>query len=468
VPTRALFYAPRVGLAYDLHGNGKTVFRGGWGMYYSHDSTGFSGGGATTSTGNSTYNTPGTISCTFGQLFTTKYVPCGAYSSAPASITPFSVSAVNPKDDRMPLTYNYNFTVDQQGPWSTLFEVAYVGNQSTDLSSLGNLQNQNVIPLGAFFKPDPVTNQTNPPSSIPNSADYRPYPNYQSISVPSHIAWANYNSFQASWNKQKGALIWGANYTWSKAMGVRGNWDTGSIADPVDPEHDYGIVSFDRPQALNFTYSYDVGQKYNGNKVLKQVVNGWQISGINSIQSGPNLAVLNGNTSYNLGGGVDYTSGGQTVNIPVNASVWLGSSDYTLQPTVTCDPRTNLKKDQFVNGSCFALPQQGTQGWWNLPDNHGPAYFRWDLSVFKTFNMSERQNMQFRVSGFNFLNHPLTSFNNNNLNTLNLNVVNCTGCTATTPQQAIQNAAIGNASTFGSTAFRTGVRIVELGFKYNF
>jgi len=47
-------------------------------------------------------------------------------------------------------------------------------------------------------------------------------------------------------------------------------------------------------------------------------------------------------------------------------------------------------------------------------------------------------------------------------------VENCTGCTATTPQQAIQNATISNASTFGSTAFRNGVRIVELGFKYNF
>jgi hypothetical protein len=468
VPTRALFYAPRVGLAYDLHGNGKTVFRGGWGMYYSHDSAAYPGGGASIPTGMATYSTPGNISCTFGQLFTTQYVPCGAYSAAPTSITPFSISAVNPKDDRMPLTYNYNFTIDQQGPWSTLFEIAYVGNQSTDLSSLGNLQNQNVIPLGAFFKPDPITGQLNPPSSIPNTADYRPYPNYQSVSVPSHIAWANYNSLQASWNKQKGALIWGANYTWSKAMGVRGNWDTGSIADPVNPQNDYGIVSFDRPQALNFTYSYDMGQKYNGNKVLKQVVNGWQISGINSIQSGPDLAVLNGNTNYNLNGGVDYTSGGTTTSVPISSSVWLGSSDYLLQPVVVCDPRTNLKKDQFVNGSCFALPQQGTQGWWNLPDNHGPAYFRWDLSVFKTFNISERQNMQFRVSGFNVLNHPLTSFNNNNLSTLNLNVGNCAGCTATTPEQAIQNATITNASTFGSTAFRNGVRIVELGFKYNF
>jgi hypothetical protein len=116
VPTRALFYAPRAGVAYDLHGNGKTVFRGGWGTYYSHDSASIAGG-LQTGIGLQTYSNPSNITCTFGQLFTTKYVPCGAYSSNPTSITPFSISAMDPKDDHMPVTYNYNFTIDQQGPW---------------------------------------------------------------------------------------------------------------------------------------------------------------------------------------------------------------------------------------------------------------------------------------------------------------------------------------------------------------
>lgn len=467
VPTRPLFYAARLGLAYDLYGGGKTIFRGGWGMYYSHDSAGLAGG-LSTAIGLQTYSNPSNITCTFGQLFTQKYVPCGAYSTTPNSLTPFTITAMNAKDDNMPLTYNYNLTLDQQGPWKSMFEIAYVGSQSAHLATLGNLQNQNVIPLGAFFQPDPITGKLNPPSAIPNTSDYRPYPNYQSINVANHTAWSNYNSMQVSWNRTSGSMIWGANYTWSKAMGVRGNYDTGYIADPVDMNHDYGILAFDRPQALNLNYSWQEGEKYHGNRVLKQVLNSWEISGISTIQSGPDLAVINGSTSFGLSGGVNYTSGGTTVSIPVGAGQWLGSSDYTLQPIVTCDPRIGLKRDQFVNGNCFGLPAMGTQGWWNLPDVHGPAYFKSDLSVFKDFKVSERQNMQFRLSGFNVLNHPLTSFNNNNLGVLSLQAGDCTGCTYTTPAQALQNATIINASTFGSTEFKTGVRIVELGFKYNF
>jgi hypothetical protein len=76
--------------------------------------------------------------------------------------------------------------------------------------------------------------------------------------------------------------------------------------------------------------------------------------------------------------------------------------------------------------------------------------------------------MQFRVSGFNFLNHPLTSFNNNNLGSLSLSAGDCTTCKYTTPADALAGATITNASTFGSTSFKNGVRLVELGFKYNF
>ncbi len=494
VPTRALFYAPRFGVAYDLLGNGKTVLRGGWGMYYSHDSAGQGGNELATAIGLYTYNTPASTSCTFGQLFTpntsqltttspgpfkpstTNPLACGYFANTTTSITPFGVYALDPKDNRMPLTYNYNFTIDEKGPWNSMFEVAYVGNQTSDLAtqtatSGTNLTNQDVIPLGAEFGPDPILGQpqsgtVQSPTNITQYADYRPYPNYSYVNVPTHVAWANYNALQASWNRQRGDLVYGANYTYSKSLAVRGNYDTGTISDPIDPHHDYGVTSFSRPQALNFTYSYAEGTKYNGNHLLRQVADNWMVSGVIGLQSGPDLALWQG-TNFGLSGTT--ASAGTTTELPsISGNGWLGSEDYTLQPNVTCDPRRGLKKDQYVNGACFALPAPGNQGWWNLPAVRGPAYFKWDMSVYKDFAISERQKLQFQLSGFNWLNHPLVSFYNQNATTLVLQAGDPIGSTYTSASQAATAATITNSSTFGSTAYKSGVRIVEFGVKYTF
>ena len=73
---------------------------------------------------------------------------------------------VDPTDPGQPLTYAYNLTVDQRLPWNSMLEVAYVGNQTSQLSddaedlegsNYSELANQNKTPIGAFFKPDPVT-----------------------------------------------------------------------------------------------------------------------------------------------------------------------------------------------------------------------------------------------------------------------------------------------------------------------
>jgi hypothetical protein len=531
--TTALFYQPRAGIAYDMYGNGKSVFRGGFGVYRSRDSANITGGAVQTATNliEYTINTSFADSCTLDQLFnaapvstplngaggypvSSKVVACGyytgsfsgtqnsktgiisgTYTGSPAfDATPGvytstgavgSIAAANPHDKEQPVTYNYNFTLDQQLPDSMVFEVAYVGNQSTDLATLGNLQNQNVIPLGAFFKPDPLTGQTNTTYNIPTTIvnDYRPYPNYQQVDVPSHTNWANYNALQVSLNKQRGSLVFGVNYTWSKAMGVRGNYDTGNIADPVNPHHDYGIVSYDRPQVVNFSYSYQEGTKFHGNRELGWFLNGWEASGITTITSGPDLSNLNGSTNYSLSASASFytdSSRNNSVGIPVGAQEWLGSSDYTLQPTVTCNPSANLRSKvlsgassrEYVNGACFALPALGTQGWWNLPDVHGPAYFKSDLSIYKDIQINDRQNLQLRASGFNFLNHPISSFNNNNLVALDLtfedqcNKTTGAGCFYS-EQAALAGMTLDNPG-FGYTPFKAGVRIVEFGVKYNF
>ena len=499
IDPHGLFYSPRAGLAYDLYGNGKTTFRGGFGLYRSHDSVAFPSGAINTGIDLVDHVVAGQESCTYGQLFNPAgahtypcehYYSSGTASGLPSAAGQVTAYALNRKDNQQPLTYNYNFTVDQQLPGGSNFEIAYIGNQSTHLSTLGNLQNVNVIPLGAFFGPDPVTGETNPPAQIssPLSSDYRPYPNYEQVYVPQHTNWANYNALQASINKQRGALIYGVNYTWAKSLAVRGNYDTGNIADPVNPHHDYGITAFDRRQAINFTYSYQEGKKFKGTRLLQPVLNGWEISGITTLTSGPDLSIYDGTNfgfSAQAGYYVQGSSGLTSISVPISAANYLGSSDYSLQPTVTCDPRLNLHSSidtstgvartahQFVNGNCFAVPKPGTQGWWNLPDTQGPAFFKSDLSLYKDFQLTEHQQLQFRMAGFNFLNHPITSFNNANLSNLNLTFADpvCT-TTSTTGCYTSQSAAFAgeymNNPNFGLSYYKVGQRIVEFGLKYNF
>ena len=527
-PSRALFYQPRVGFAYDLYGNGKSVFRGGFGLYRSRDPAGVPGGPVSTATNLITYSISSSFSssCTLDQLFNSapistplgsypagsKVVTCGYYSGSysgtqntktgvitgtytgsPAFDTTLgtftttgavgAITAANPHDSEQPLVYNYNFTVDQQFPQGVTFEVAYVGNQGKDLVTSSNLQNQNVIPLGAFFKPDPLTGISNPVSNITSSQvnDYRPYPNYQQVNVPTHSLWSNYNALQVSLNKQRGSLVFGINYTWSKTMYVNG-----SGPDPVNPVHDYGIAPWDRPSVVNFSYSYQEGKKFHGNQELGWLLNSWELSGITTLTSGPDLAI-NSSTNFGFSAGASYyTNSARTtsVSIPVGAQEWLGSSDYNLQPTVTCDPGANLHTQpatpgnpqtrQYANGNCFALPAQGTQGWWNLPATRGPAYFKSDLSIYKDIPLHEKQSVQLRMSGFNFLNHPLYAFNGPNTgNALNLtfqdpacNQTTGAGCFYT-QQAALAGLQLENAG-FGLTASKTGVRIVEFAVKYNF
>jgi hypothetical protein len=486
-PSRPMFYSPRAGLAYDLYGDGKTTIRGGWGAYRFHDSYNDSAGALSTTIGTQTYTSPSNISCTYDQIARQGAADaaakgplpvgmgCPSQVGASGSVGAFSVEALDPHDDKQPVTYNYNFTVDQLMFGDGLLELSYVGNRSADTFTEGNLRNQNFIPLGGLFQPDPLTGTvTQPGTSQSVVQDYRPYPNYTTVYVPNHIGYGNYNSAQISYNKQKGAFIYRVNYTWAKALGIRGDYRTGFVGDPSVLRHNYGYLNFNRNNAVNATYSWQVGHLYKGNRVIGAILNQWEFSGITSLQSGPDINALTGNGNFNLAGGVTYTPPGATAatTLGISNSSFLGTPDINLQPVVTCDPRHNLQNSstyghQYFNGSCFALPKLGTNGTFDLPDTHGPAYFDTDLTVQRNFKVRETQVLQFRLSGFNFLNHPLYAFEQSNAAATTLNYALPTGTVVSTPQEAFAAAAFSQAS-FGYTPFKQGYRIVELGAKYTF
>jgi hypothetical protein len=163
-----------------------------------------------------------------------------------------------------------------------------------------------------------------------------------------------------------------------------------------------------------------------------------------------------------------------TVQFSINNTNVLGTPDIELQPVVTCSPKGNLVKNSilgrnYINGSCFSLPPYGTNGNFELPDIHGPAYFSNDITVQRTINFTEKKNLQFRIAGFNFLNHALPAFYgpSGGVPNLTLNFGAPSTYVATSPQQGYSVAAQ-SSSTFGFTPYKNGYRIVELSARFSF
>ncbi len=472
VGSTALFFQPRFGLAYDLYGNGKTMLRGGFGAYRSHDSWNDISAAEATSEGQAqSYIGGGGLALRDIPLILkdssslanpTGQNGCGCLNTS---------FGLQQGDTDQPLTYTYSFSVDQQLSPSTVFEISYQGSQSTHLltqweqGAQGDLENIDALPVGSFFRPDPYTGSVLDPSDIVNndvSGDYRKFPYYSQVNVIRHALYSNYNGLQASIRKTQGRLLYSVNYTWSKNMGVFGAYSTGNVIDSTNIRPNYGPLQGDRSDILNSTFAYDTGKFRYGNRLIRGLLSSYDVSGIINLQSGPNVQRVLG-SNLGLSGQITNPTGAPSTlytNYSISSANYLGTTDVVLQPALLCDPRSNIdrKAHQYMNASCFALPKFGVNGPAEIPYIHAPGYFDFDARFSRQINLHEKQSLQVQFSAFNVLNRANPSFSSKFPEEQTLQFY------GTTPQGLEEAYPL----QFGHANYKFGRRVSEISLKYNF
>jgi hypothetical protein len=366
-------FSPRVGFAYDVAGQGKTVVRAAYGIFY-----GFPEGllyqrtdamqpvdlylsiPAPPTWDNIYEGYPG------GTPFPRGHIPASDFSSY-KFLLPVSGGVLDP-DSKVNYTQTYNLTVEQQLGDKMAFSLAYVGNRSNHI--MGSRQ----------FNPAVY----GPGATVGNENSRRLFHGLGAVELAQSYEYEGFNSLQANvTRRESNGLTLLTNIVWSKTIDNTSSATEGNTGppDPFNLASGRGPADFDQKIRYNLSANYLIPNAHvQGWK--NAIVNGWQVNAIVSLQTGLPFTVLSG-TDRSLSG--------------------VGN-DYADQVGNPARPSGVSKVKEYFNTASFVPATIGTFG--NIGRNslRGPGYADVDTSIFKNMFTGDRVSAQFQAEAFNTFN----------------------------------------------------------------
>ena len=369
-------FAPRIGFAYLLTSDKKTVLRGGYGIYFERSTDATWMAMQAGAPFNGTLNNPkneiinGTPTWQLPALFPTVY----------SAQTGSDFSAYNPNMQE-PYVQQWNLTVERQLSPSTGLRVSYIATKGTRL-----IWNHDLNMLHT--------------SNIPYSPLNKPFPTLGSIVYVDNGANSIYNGLEVTLTRKwKSGLMYESTYTLANNITDNDNgWQGGAEATySYNREYDRGPVSWTRRQRMANSLFWELpfgnGKRFLQNsKGLNRLVGGWQYSLVNILQTGDHFTPEI-NTTYDMGNINNYSgrpdrlkngnlSGGQR-----SINQWFATSLGT-------------------PGAAWGYPPSSRIGNAGFDILTGPGTINLDMGLFKTFQVRERMRLQIQMTATNALNHP--------------------------------------------------------------
>jgi len=446
-------FGPRIGLAWDPRGNGKTAIRAGFGIYYSLiDDLSFllnslpPANGSLTSSGSLFNLIP---------VFPSAVIPPACTTGVPTSqCSTFAPQGVQ-ADAKTPTVNEWNLSVEQQVAKSTALRVAYVGSfgyhgfVSIDPNDIPAQICSNAAGCTAGGTPGTVK------STVAQGAQYIPVQGRLNPFLGAGFFWytegnSSYNALQTEVTHRLAAgLQFRANYTWSKNLDMNSALTIAQsanepqmIMDRNDLKRDWGPSALNPKHQASFSTRYELpfghGKHWGSNLrgAGEKLVSGWQLNEIATLLSGfPFTPLIGANRS---GDGDIRNPDRPVLNPSFTGPVILGH------------------QGQWYNPNAFILPLPGTYGNEGRGVFTGPGLADLDVSAMKNTALSERVTLQFRAEFFNILNHT------------NLGPPNSTVFSGTLPAGQFPTASNFNASAGLITTLATTPRQIQFGLKLIF